>query len=209
MTRTAIHPKELELVALSRRFVAAAEEHAESRAMLERYGYTRLERARGVTLIDQAERAFAWEQQGLSWNFLSATAAERRREAGGWFVTARRRHVQRALRAAEGGGVVGVARSIARALSPTALAQDLDQLRRDLRRASCDRPADAPPPRDAVLVELQGWYERWRLLAQRLFRGRPDLLSPYGLVPGKAPPRLRGKLAREQYGEGAAGKLPA
>lgn len=81
--------------------------------------------------------------------------------------------------------------------------------RKNLRRAAEEKPADAPPPKDTALVELAGWYERWRLLAQRVFRQRPDLMAPYGLKPGRAPQRLRSRVAQIQYGEGAAGKLPA
>ena len=67
-----------------------------------------------------------------------------------------------------------------------------------------ERPEGAPPPKDTTLVELRGWYERWHLLAQRVFRGREDLLAPFGLTSGKAPPRLRGKAAQIKYGERAA-----
>ena len=79
-------------------------------------------------------------------------------------------------------------------------------LRRNVERGQGPKPADAPPPKDTALVELAGWYERWRLLAHRVFRERGDLMAPYGLTPGKAPPRLRGKEA-VKYGEKAAGSL--
>jgi hypothetical protein len=85
------------------------------------------------------------------------------------------------------------------------LAQRAD-LARNVQRARGPKPSSAPPPKDTALVELAGWYERWRLLAHRVFRERPDLLEPFGLKPGKAPPRLR-TAGAEKYGEKAAGSL--
>jgi hypothetical protein len=96
----------------------------------------------------------------------------------------------------------------ARALSLRQWRTHRRELARDLVRARGERPVDAPPPKDTVIVELMGWYERWKMLAQRVFRGRPDLMAPYGLVPGKASPRLRNKAAQIKYGEKAAGSLP-
>src|SRR5262249_11168620 len=80
------------------------------------------------------------------------------------------------------------------------------ELRANVARAKGPRPADAPPPKDTALVELAGWYERWRLLAHRVFRDRPDMLAAYVLNPGKASRRIRGKGAAK-YGERASGTL--
>jgi hypothetical protein len=92
------------------------------------------------------------------------------------------------------------------ALSARAWLAQRRELARDVRRARGEKPEAAPPPKDTALVELAGWYERWRLLAHRVFRERPDLLEPFGLKPGKAPPRLRGAEAAK-YGEKAAGSV--
>jgi hypothetical protein len=196
-----------ELLAKARQFLAAADANEASRAILEQYGFTEGERERGRDLTAKTERSFEWERSGQAWNFLSPTPARRAAEARHWFKDARRRHVRSCLRAAEQSKSLGeVLGAIRRALSITTYLAHRAELKRNLERSQGERPVDAPPPKDTNLVELSGWYERWRLLAQRVFRGRPDLMAPYGLVPGKAPPRLRGKLAQLRYGEGAAGR---
>jgi hypothetical protein len=216
-----------ELVAVSRTFLAAAKAHADSRAVLEKYGFSAEEQERGWNLVREADRAFEWERAGKAYNFISRTPERRVAEARAWYTDARRRWVRRCLRRAEeAAGWVGngPARSwplwrrvtLGTAVGAAHVAQSASfgvwlEHRRELKvnvaRAHTER-GDAPPPKDTAIVELAGWYERWRLLAHRVFRERPDLLAPYGLVPGKAPPRLREKGARERYGEKAAGSLP-
>ena len=196
-----------ELLAKARQFLTAAEAHADSRETLEKYGFSGEERERGKDLIDKTERSFEWERAGKAWNFLSPTPERRAAEARHWYKDARRRHVRSCLRRAEESrSVREVLGHLRRAVSITAFREHRAELARNLERSRGERPADAPPPKDTTLVELAGWYERWRLLAQRVFRGRPDLMAPYGLTPGKAPPRLRGKLAQIRYGEGAANR---
>lgn len=216
-----------ELVERSRLFLAAAEAHPESSSILERFGFSKAEVERGNQLVREALRSFEWERAGKAYNFLSPTPERRVAEALGWYKDTRRRYVRRCLRKAEeaagwvGEGTasrwplsrkltVGTAVALRTALaaaSPVALLDHRAELRRNIAAARAQKPKDAPPPKDTVLVELAGWYERWRLLAQRVFRERPDLMAPFGLVPGKAPPRLRSRSARLKYGEKAAGSL--
>lgn len=224
---TQITQYDRQLLAEARRFLTAAEQHAESRGVLERFGFHAEERDRGARLIDNAERAIEWEMAGKAWNFLSPTPERRMAEARDWYADTRRRHSRACLRRAEeAAGWVGQGASShwprsrkltlgtalalwhgSRAASPAAWLAHRAELRTNLRRARGERPDGAPPPKDSALVELAGWYERWRLLAQRVFRARPDLMAPYGLTPGKAPPRLRSRSARLKYGEQAAGSL--
>jgi hypothetical protein len=226
MSGVRITKYDLELVAASRVFLDAAAQSAESRAVLERYGFVSAEQERGAHLVGEAERAFEWERQGRAYNFLSPTPERRAIEARGWYADTRRRYMRACLRRAEEAtgwvgtqeasrwpfwrkvtlGTLAGLRHAASAASPRAWSEHRAGLRASLARASGPKPADAPPPKDTALVELAGWYERWRLLAHRVFRQRPDLLAPYGLTPGKAPPRLRGKGAAK-YGERAAGSL--
>jgi len=200
-----------ELLEKARRFLAASEDHTDSRAILEQFGYAEADRVRGRTLISSVAMSLEWERAGIAWNFLSPTPERRRDEALHWYRDTRRRYMRDCFRAAElashwfGDG--GALRHCLRIFSIAAWRGHRAELRRNLERARGEKPADAPPPKDTALVELAGWYERFRLLAQRVFRGRPDLLTPYGLTVGKAPPRLRGKLAQIRYGERAAGTL--
>jgi len=216
-----------ELVERSRQFLEAATEHPESSSILERFGFSKAEVQRGHLLVREAERSFEWERAGKAYNFLSPTPERRVAEAKGWYKDTRRRHIRRCLRRAEeAAGWVGegrasrwplsrkltvgtllAVRTALSAASPVALLNHRTELRKNIAVARADKPAGAPPPKDTVLVELAGWYERWRLLAQRVFRERPDLMAPYGLVPGKPPPRLRSRSARLKYGEKAAGSL--
>lgn len=216
------------LVASARRFIEAVEKTSEARAALERFGYSTEEHERGSALVRNAGLAFQWEREGKAWNFISATPERRVAEARAWYVEALRRHVQSRFRAAEQaagwtgrgpasgwslgrkltvGTLLGL-RALASAASPQLWLAERRALAHNLAAARGEPPPGAPPPKDAVLVELRGWYERWHLLAHRVFRGRPDLLEPFGLVSGKAPPRLRGKVAHLKYGERAAGALP-
>jgi len=215
-----------ELVELSARFLSAADANAESCAVLERYGFSQEERARGHHLVREAGRPFEWEEEGKAYNFLSPTPERRIAEARGWYADTRRRYLRGCLRRAEeASGWVGrgpaatwpawrkltlgtllALRSASAVASPRAWSEHRGELRRNVERARGPKPEGAPPPKDTALVELAGWYERWRLLAHRVFRERGDLMAPYGLSPGKAPPRLRGKEARK-YGEKAAGSL--
>ena len=208
---------EEELLTSARVFLKAAGENAESRAFLEEYGFKAEEQQRGRELVGNVERSFEWERSGKAWNFLSPTVARR--------PDHRRRHMRACLREAEEeSGWVGyrpaaswsVARKVTlglaialrhalRVASPWAYLADRADLRRNLELARGEKPAGAPPPKDSALVELAGWYEHWRLLTQRIFRERPELMAPFGLTPGKAPPRLRSRSARLKYGEGAAG----
>lgn len=227
MMRVVITKYDEELVAHSIRFLKAAEANPESRALLEKYGYSAEEHERGKQLVADAARSFEWERSGRAYNFLAPTPERRVEEARAWYAETRRRHVQSCIKHAEEAagwvgngaasawsirkkltlGTLAALPHLARAVSLAEWRAHRDELRSDIERAHAPRPADAPPPKDTVLVELGGWYERWRLLAHRVMRGRPDLLAPYGLVAGKAPPRLRGKEARLKYGEGAAGTL--
>jgi hypothetical protein len=215
-----------ELVELSERFLVAAKANPESRAILEKYGFTPEEQERGAVLAREATRSFEWEAADKAWNFLSPTPERRAAEARGWYADTRRRYARACLRRAEEAagwvgkepsshwplwqkltlGTVIALRHAGKVASVRALREHRATLQRDLARATQSKPADAPPPKDTALVELAGWYERWRLLAHRVFRQRPDLMAPYGLTPGKAPPRLRGKDAKK-YGEKAAGAL--
>jgi hypothetical protein len=213
-----------ELVQKSRVFLRAAEQHPESTALLDRYGFSAEERARGHLLIDNAEKSFEWEHAGKAWNFLSPTPERREKEAREWYADAVRRYVRSCLKEAEAAAgwtgtgsaagwsatrklTLGTLRAlphVARAASPRVMRELRAELRENVERARGERPEGAPPPKDTTLVELRGWYERWHLLAQRVFRGRDDLLAPFGLSSGKAPPRLRGKAAQIKYGERAA-----
>jgi hypothetical protein len=219
-----ITPYDEDLVAKARVFLDAADKHPDSTALLDRYGFSAEERARGRELVVNAEASFAWERAGKAWNFLSPTPERRTREARDWYVDGVRRYVQSCLREAEaaagwtGAGpaaswsalrklTLGTLRAlpdVLRAASPEAHLRLRDELRTNLEAAKGARPEGAPPPKDTTLVELRGWYERWHLLAHRVLRGRADLLAPFGLTSGKAPPRLRGKAAQSKYGEGAA-----
>jgi hypothetical protein len=199
-----------ELVERADRYLGAAAAHAASYTVLARYGLSSEELARGRRLVDNARSAFEWERAGKAWNFLSPTVPRRRREARHWYEDKRRRYVGDCLRSAETAtGFFAVLACLLRAFSFAAWLGHRAELARDLRRASMERPAEAPPPKDTTLVELSGWYERWRLLAQRVFRERPDLMQPFGLVPGKAPPRLRSRSAQIKFGEKAAGSILA
>jgi hypothetical protein len=213
-----------ELVARSRVFLEAAEKNPESCALLDKYGFSAEERARGHVLIVNAELSFAWERAGKAWNFLSVTPERREKEARDWYADGVRRYMRSCFREAEAAagwsgsgpasgwpasrkltlGTLLALPHVIRAASPAVQMRLRDELRTNLERARGDKPAGAPPPKDTTLVELRGWYERWHLLAQRVFRGRSDLLAPFGLTSGKAPPRLRGKAAQTRYGEGAA-----
>jgi hypothetical protein len=217
---------DLELVEISKRFLAAAEANPASRAMLEKYGFSPEEQARGAQLVRQTERSFEWVRANKAYDFLSPTPAKRVAEAHGWYADTRRRYMRDCLRRAEEAAgwtgttprrrwplwrklTLGTLVAIANAkdvASPRAWVKHRLELRANIAVANGPKPADAPPPKDTALVELAGWYERWRLLAHRVFRQRPDLLAPFGLTPGKAPPRLRGKEAAK-YGEKAAGTL--
>ena len=218
---------EEELVAAAEKFLDAAEKNPSSRAVLERYGYSTEERDRGRELVRDAKLAFEWEREGKAWRFISKTPERRKAEAKGWFSENTRRYVQSRFKAAEEAagwtgigpakswplsrkltlGVALAAKEVVKAADPSFWLEARAELKRDLENAKGNAPEGAPPPKDTVVVELRGWYERWHLLAHRVFRGRNDLLAPFGLTSGKAPPRLRGKAAREQYGEGAGGKL--
>lgn len=217
-----------ELLEKSKVFLKASYERPESCAMLDKYGYSAEERERGSRLIANTERSFQWLREGRAWNFIGLTETRRLQEAHDWYKDTRNRYVADCFRdAEEESGWVGYrpasqwpflrkltvgsavfVRHAVRAFSFGALLQHRRELQQNLSLAAQERPQDAPPPKDTALVELAGWYERWRLLAQRVFRQRPDLMTPYGLKPGKAPPRLRSKVAQLRYGEGAAGKLP-
>jgi hypothetical protein len=192
---------EEELLTAARKFLSGAETQPSSTKLLDEHGFSEEARQRGRVLIAQAEQAFQAERDGTAWNFITKTPEERRREALSWFVDTRWRRFRQGFVAVERGAVLTGLRT---AFSPLGLLEDQWTLLRDLKRAGGERPAGAPPPKDTVLVELQGWWEHWRLLAQRIFRGRNDLLAPFGLTSGKAPPRLRGKLAQIRFGEGAA-----
>jgi hypothetical protein len=217
---------DVELVDKSKVFLDAAEQNPGSRVLLEKFGYSSEEHERGRRLVHDAALSFEWENAGTAWNFLSRTPEKRMAEARYWYADTRRRHMRACFRRAEeaSGWAPGAARGwpiwrkltvgtalglreAARAASPLVWLEHRAERKRDLLRASESKPEGAPPPKDTALVELGGWYERWRLLAQRVFRERPDLMAPYGLTPGKAPPRLRGKEAAK-YGEKAAPRLP-
>lgn len=215
------------LVEKAKQLLAAAAANPTSRAFLEKYGFDAAEQARGQRLIQDSVRAFAAERAGTAWNFLSPTPDRRVAEARHWYRDRRRRWMREcARRAEEAAGFAGTGPATQQSLARKLLASVVvathygplafslhtwrmhrAELETDLELARGPRPSDAPPPKDTVIVELFGWYERWRLLAQRVFRERPDLMAPFGLVPGKAPPRLRNKAARIAYGEKAAGSI--
>jgi hypothetical protein len=226
MKKAVITEFDIELVQKSRVFLDAAEANPGSRALLEQFGYSKEEHDHGVRLVHEAGRSFEWEKAGTAWNFLSRTPDKRVEEARHWYKDARLRYVRACFRRAEEAagwsrgtawrwplwkkltfGTVKGLREAVHAASPSALLEHRSELRIDIARARGPKPDGAPPPKDTALVELGGWYERWRLLAQRVFRERADLMAPYGLTPGKAPPRLRGKEAAK-YGEKAAPRLP-
>jgi hypothetical protein len=217
-----------ELLQKSKVFLAAADANPESRAVLTKFGFSDEERERGRQLIADTERSFTWEREGRAWNFLATTPERRIEEARHWYKDTRERYVAECFRRAEEdsgwvgfgsatawpvsrkltAGPVIFASNTAKIFSLKKLFEHREELRRNLALAQTDKPKDAPPPKDTALVVLAGWYERWRLLAQRVFRQRPDLMAPYGLTPGKAPPRLRSRVAQLKYGEKAAGSLP-
>jgi hypothetical protein len=217
-----------ELLQKSKVFLAAADQHPDSRAILAKFGFSDEERERGRQLVLDTERSFEWEALGKAWNFIEPTPERRSAEARHWYRDTRSRYVAECLRRAEeesgwvGFGAatrwplakkatVGVAIFARHAVQVFSLGKLLEhraEYQKNLALAQQPRPEGAPPPKDTALVVLAGWYERWRLLAQRVFRQRPDLMAPYGLVPGKAPPRLRSRVAQLKYGEKAAGSLP-
>ena len=217
-----------ELLEKSKVFLAAADANEGSRALLTKFGFTDEERERGRQLVADTERSFLWEREGRAWNFLTPTAERRLKEARHWYKDSRERYVAECFRRAEEDsgwvgfgparswpvsrklttGAVIFARNAVKVFSVGKLLEHRAELKRNLALAQSEKPAGAPPPKDTALVVLSGWFERWRLLAQRVFRQRPDLMSPYGLTPGKAPPRLRSRVAQLKYGEKAAGSLP-
>jgi hypothetical protein len=226
MKKAVITEFDVELVDKSKLFLDAAEANPGSRALLQQFGYSKDEHERGVRLVREAGRSFEWERAGTAWNFLSRTPEKRVLEARAWYKDARLRFMRGCLRRAEAAAgwsqgaasqwplwkklTIGTAKGLGEAVrvaSPSVLLEHRTELRMDVARAKGSKPEGAPPPKDTALVELGGWYERWRLLAQRVFRERADLMAPYGLTPGKAPPRLRGKEA-VKYGEKAAPRLP-
>ena len=134
---------EEELLEKARAFLKAAEEHAESRAFLEEYGFKPDEQQRGRNLVTNVARSFDWERDGKAWNFLSPTVERRQAEARHWYKDQRRRHVTGCFRAF---GDSMSPRDMLRALSPSVWLRQRSQLRRDLERARGEKPADAPPP---------------------------------------------------------------
>ncbi len=213
-----------DLVRKSRLFLQAAAQNPASTALLDKYGFSEEERARGRELVKNAELSFEWERAGKAWNFLSPTPERRMKEAREWYADAVRRYIRSCFREAEAAagwtgdgpaagwpasrkltlGTLQALPHVARAASPSAMLRLRAELKENLEHARGERPEGAPPPKDTTLVELRGWYERWHLLAHRVLRGRDDLLAPFGLVSGKAPPRLRGRAAQIKYGERAA-----
>jgi hypothetical protein len=213
-----------ELVESSRRYLEALDANPESRKLLERYGLTEDAVSRGRLLVSDAQKSFEWEREGKAYNFLSPTPEGRMNEARYWYADAVRRWRQSCFREAEqAAGWTGtgpasgwpiwrkLAQGTLQAIPHAARAASIEahrrlraELQENLELARRDRPEGAPPPKDTTLVELRGWYERWHLLAHRVFRGRDDLLAPFGLVSGKAPPRLRGQAAHEKLGDSAA-----
>ena len=79
------------------------------------------------------------------------------------------------------------------AFSPRTYLAQRRHYEHELERARGERPAGAPQPKDSVLAELSGWYERWSLLAIQLFREQHEVALALGLNPGRAPLRLRNK----------------
>jgi hypothetical protein len=184
---------DLALVAKARTFVQRMTEHEPSfRAMAVR-GFDARALERGRTLLSDAERAFTWEGEGRAWNYISQDPERRVREAQYWYADARRRWKQRCFRDAEAalakGGVSSwgaAAKCLAQAFSPIAGRALRAEFQQELARARGEKPADAPPPKDTVIVELAGWYERWALAARHMFRQSPEELTILGIAPGKA-----------------------
>jgi hypothetical protein len=209
--------------------LAGLEQSSNARAVLERFGLDQAERERGRQLHEDTARAFEWEERGVAWSFLSPTPERRTAEAKHWYRDTRERHLRECLRLAEEeSGWIGhraasrwplqrkllegsriAARHLLHVFSLRAFLEHRAELRENLRRAQGEPPAGAPPPKDTALVQLSGWYERWRLLAQRVFRKTPEELTALGLVPGKAPPRLRAPSARKEFGESAGATILA
>jgi len=212
-----------ELLARAIRFLVGVRDNPPAGAVLASFGFSPEELARGEQLAADTARAFEAEEDETAWNFLSPTVERRIAEAKHWYHDGRWRYLRECLRTAEeeagwtgvrpashwplrrklGEGSWLALRHVLRAFSLRALLEERAELRQNLQRAREERPAGAPPPKDTVLAELGGWYERWRLLAQRVFRQSPEELARLGLTPGKAPPRLRAPSARATFGEGA------
>lgn len=211
------------------RFLAGLDESTRAREVLGHLGLSEEALVRGRQLHAATARALDWEERGIAWNFLSPTPERRLVEARHWYRDARRRHVRECLRLAEEeSGWIGyraasrwplqkkllegtpiALRHLVRAFSIEAFLAHRAELAENLRRAKGPVPADAPPPKDTALAELSGWFERWRLLAQRAFRETPELLAALGLSAGKAPPRLRTPRARRELAEAAASAILA
>jgi hypothetical protein len=187
------------LVADARRFVSGLAAEPALRAELQPFGFDEAALRRGRTLVEEAERAFEWERAGRAWNYISSTPERREREARYWHRDALRRHRQRCFRAAarelgtrrSPGAIVRAARHVLEAYSVRAWLVHRRELGKELARGRGERPADAPLPKDTLLVEISGWYERWSLVARRVLLDRPELLAPLGLAPGRAPRRVR------------------
>ncbi len=222
MTNTFVTRFDRELLEQVRVFVAGMDDDVIIRTTLEKFGLGEDDRTRGRYLVSETKKALEWEDAGTAWNFLSVDKEGRLREARHWYKDARRRYVRSCVRSAEeeaGWGGCGPALQwnplkkltvgfwiaighFLHIFSPKVFFGHRVEFRRKLRLAAGEKPEGAPLPKDTALVELSSWYERWRLIAQRVFRQAPHMLLKVGLKPGKAPPRLRTAEGRSQYGEG-------
>ena len=210
------------LLADARRFLDAIEARRDTYEALRLFGFDEAALARGRAVVRETERAFECEKAGKAWNYISPTRESRVREAAYWYKDARRRYQQGCFRAAETALVsqAGIRRLAAalghamRALSPRAFFAQRRQFKRDLVSARGEKPSDAPLPKDTILVELSGWYDRWSLAARQALRDTPESLLSMGIKPGRAPRRLRNKndhfgrssvMRRADFGQKAGG----
>jgi hypothetical protein len=189
------------LLADAQRLLDAMEAQREAYAALQSYGFDDAALQRGRFVVRETERAFEWEKAGKAWNYISPTSERRVREARYWYKDARRRYRQECFRAAEAamrsrsgiGAVLAATGQAMRSLSLLAFLRQRRDFKKELLLARGERPSDSPLPKDTVLAELSGWYDRWSLAARQALRETPELLLSMGLTPGRLPRRVRNK----------------
>lgn len=189
------------LLAEAQRLLDAVHAQPHVHAALQSYGFDDAALKRGRFLVRETERAFEWEKAGKAWNYISPTPERRVKEARYWYQDARRRYRQECFRAAEAvlrsrsgiGAALAATGQAMRSLSLGAFLRQRRDFKKELLLARGERPSDSPLPKDTILAELSGWYDRWSLAARQALRDSPEVLLSMGLTPGRLPRRVRNK----------------